>query len=116
MSSGQQPEPGGIVFHMVSVGEALAAINLIKGYRQANPDTPITVTCTTPQASNIIREQLGESVFHCYLPFDFPLFLNAFVNRIKPKTFIILETELWPNLIFTCYAKNHTAVIQCAPV
>lgn len=102
---------GGIVFHMVSVGEALGAINLVKQFQSAHPEVPITVTCTTQQGSKIIQEKLGETIHHCYLPYDLPVFLYLFFKRIQPKTFIILETELWPNLIGACYANNISTLL-----
>lgn len=97
---------GGIVFHMVSVGEALAAIKLVQDFQAQHSDIPITVTCTTQQGSKIIQDKLGNSVNHCYLPYDLGIFIRIFLQRIQPKTFIILETELWPNLVNICHAKN----------
>ncbi|VUD68858.1 3-deoxy-D-manno-octulosonic acid transferase [Thalassocella blandensis] len=103
--------PGGIVFHMVSVGEALGAINLVKDFQRKNPEVPITITCTTQQGSKIIQERLGDSVNHCYLPYDLPIFLLWFIRRIQPTTLVILETELWPNLMGVCFANQVRTIL-----
>lgn len=103
--------PGGIIFHMVSVGEALAAINLIKAFQVANPQCPVIVTCTTQQGSNIIQQRLGDSVTHCYLPYDLPWFLNRFLKRTQARTLVILETELWPNLLRACFSRNIATLV-----
>ncbi len=95
---------GCVVFHAVSVGESLAAIGLIKRFIAANPNIPVCVTCSTQSASNIIRSRLGKKIFHCYLPYDHPLFLAPFLWRLRPRTFVFMENELWPNLIHTCHA------------
>lgn len=94
---------GGIWFHTVSVGEFIAAAPLIEQTMANNPDTLITITTTTPTGSEQVKkrfaQQLGKQVFHVYLPYDLSLFLHAFLRKVKPKLLVILETELWPNLI-----------------
>ncbi|SNY50012.1 3-deoxy-D-manno-octulosonic-acid transferase [Arsukibacterium tuosuense] len=94
---------GGIVVHTVSVGEAIAAIPLIKQLQQQYPGKLITVTCTTPTGSATIRSRLGETVQHCYLPFDYPGAVRRFINQLQPQLIVILETELWPNLLQQCH-------------
>ncbi|MBV2129159.1 lipid IV(A) 3-deoxy-D-manno-octulosonic acid transferase [Arsukibacterium indicum] len=93
---------GGIVVHAVSVGETIAAIPLIKQLQQRYPDQPITVTGTTPTGSATIISRLGNTVQHCYLPFDYPGAVTRFINRLQPQLIVILETELWPNLLGKC--------------
>jgi 3-deoxy-D-manno-octulosonic-acid transferase len=94
---------GGIWFHTVSVGEFIAAVPLIEQTMQAYPDTLITITTTTPTGSEQVQrrfaKQLGKQVFHVYLPYDLPWFLQGFLRKVRPQVLIILETELWPNLI-----------------
>ncbi|WP_213999057.1 lipid IV(A) 3-deoxy-D-manno-octulosonic acid transferase [Arsukibacterium sp.] len=94
---------GGIVVHTVSVGEAIAAIPLIKQLQQQYPGKLITVTCTTPTGSATIRSRLGETVQHCYLPFDYPGAVRRFISHLQPQLMVILETELWPNLLQQCH-------------
>ena len=94
---------GGIWFHTVSVGEFIAAVPLIEQTMLANPDALITITTTTPTGSEQVQKrfanQLGKQIFHVYLPYDLPWFLRGFLRKVKPQLLVILETELWPNLI-----------------
>lgn len=110
-SLGQPHRKGGIIFHVVSVGEAIAASNLIREFHSANPELPICITCTTPTGSNLIQSKLGDIASHCYLPFDIPIFLHLFFVRMKPKAVFILETEIWPNLNYQCNRKNIALVL-----
>ncbi|MFT5082585.1 MAG: 3-deoxy-D-manno-octulosonic-acid transferase [Lentisphaeria bacterium] len=100
------PQLNGIVFHMVSVGETIAAIPLIEKFCAEHPDVPVTVTCTTPAGSKLITSKLASKVFHCYLPFDLPIFVHIFLARLQPRALIILETELWPNLTHACFKRE----------
>lgn len=94
---------GGIWFHTVSVGEFIAAVPLIEQTMLSNPDALITITTTTPTGSEQVKKrfsnQLGKQIFHVYLPYDLPWFLQGFLRKVKPQLLVILETELWPNLI-----------------
>ncbi|MBZ9612423.1 lipid IV(A) 3-deoxy-D-manno-octulosonic acid transferase [Rheinheimera maricola] len=93
---------GGIVVHAVSVGEIVAATPLIKALQQHYPKLTITVTCTTPTGSARIVSSFADSVYHCYLPIDTPGAINRWLNKLQPQAVIILETELWPNLLQQC--------------
>lgn len=93
---------GSVVFHCVSVGELMAAKPLIDQFLQLNPHRPVTVTCTTPTGSELIQRLYASRVYHCYLPFDTPLAMRRFINRIRPRALVVLETELWPNLVSQC--------------
>jgi 3-deoxy-D-manno-octulosonic-acid transferase len=95
----------GIWIHAVSVGEVLAAIPLIKHIQKKLPTTAITVTCMTPTGSERIRASLGESVFHVYVPYDLPFLINRFLQKVKPQILVLMETELWPNILHTCKHK-----------
>lgn len=90
---------GGVHFHCASVGEVNTAVAVIKAILRTNPTTPITVTTFTPTGSVRARELLGNSAHICYLPFDVPIFVTSFINRVKPSLLCIVEVELWPNLI-----------------
>ncbi|QDF76996.1 MULTISPECIES: lipid IV(A) 3-deoxy-D-manno-octulosonic acid transferase [Shewanella] len=88
-----------LLIHSVSMGETLAAIPLIKQIRAAYPKLNITITTTSPTGSAEVIKAFGDSVQHCYLPFDLPLCVARFLGQLQPKQLIIMETELWPNLI-----------------
>ncbi len=96
----EAPETEGIWVHAVSVGEAIAAVKLIKAIQLQYPDHAITVTCGTPTGSQIIQKQLGDSVFHVYAPYDLPGSVKRFLKMCQPAVGIIMETEIWPNLFY----------------
>ncbi|MCU8034962.1 lipid IV(A) 3-deoxy-D-manno-octulosonic acid transferase [Shewanella oncorhynchi] len=88
-----------LLVHSVSMGETLAAIPLIRLIMQSHPELSITVTTTSPTGSAEVRKAFGDSVQHCYLPFDLPWCVRRFLRQVSPKSCIIMETELWPNLV-----------------
>lgn len=108
------PEPQGIVIHAASVGEVIAATPLIKAIQTQYPALPITVTTVTPTGSARVKAAFGHSVSHFYLPYDLPDAVNRFLAFVKPKLFIVIETELWPNLIHQIHKKQIPFVIANA--
>lgn len=95
--------PAGVVwFHTVSYGEAEAAFPLIREMQNRHPQWPVLVTTTTLTGSNRVRQVLGESVEHVYLPYDLPGSMKRFVQRYRPVIGVIVETEIWPNLYQAC--------------
>ena len=105
----------GIWFHTVSMGEFIAAAPLIEQVIQSNPDKLITVTTTTPTGSEQVQKRFDNEiaqgrVFHVYLPYDLPWLLNGFIRKLTPSLLVILETELWPNLIH-CAKKSGCKVM-----
>ena len=105
-----RPRPGGLWVHAVSVGETLAATQFVKQFMEQNPNTPVTITSTTPTGSEQVKRIFGERVFHMYLPYDLPSFINRFIKNIQPGALVIIETELWPNLLASC-AKHDLPVV-----
>jgi len=101
----------GILIHAVSVGETLAAIPLIKALQHQYPQLPITVTTMTPTGSERVSALLGDRVCHVYLPYDLPCAMRRFLNTLQPKLVMIMETELWPNLIRRLYKKTIPLII-----
>jgi len=111
----KQPlKPGGILMHSVSVGETLAAIPLVRALRHRYPDLPITVTTMTPTGSERVLSAFGNDVQHVYLPYDLPDALNRFLNAVDPKLVLVMETELWPNLIAALHTRKIPLVIANA--
>ncbi len=101
-------QPGGIWVHAVSVGESIAAAPMIRALLTRYPQLPITVTCMTPTGSERIQALFADEprIQHCYLPYDLPWAAARFLDRIKPKLGVIMETELWPNLIHQCAKRG----------
>lgn len=91
--------PGGIWIHAVSVGEVIASAPLVRQLMESYPDLPITLTCMTPTGSKQIRKLFEGQVGHAYLPYDLPGLQRRFIARLQPRIGIIMETELWPNMV-----------------
>ncbi|XOV80107.1 MAG: lipid IV(A) 3-deoxy-D-manno-octulosonic acid transferase [Aestuariibacter sp.] len=103
------PKPtktGGVLFHCVSVGEVTAATPVVKYIQQNLPEIAITITTTTPTGSAQVVQTFSDTVNHCYLPFDFPVFVNQLLAIYQPEKLVITEVELWPNLIHACHKKH----------
>ncbi|AIW20322.1 3-deoxy-D-manno-octulosonic acid transferase [Vibrio coralliilyticus] len=96
LDSGKKP----IWIHAVSVGETLAVAPLIKQLKLEHPDTEIVLTTTTPTGA-AQAAKLSKLVSHRYMPLDFPFAIKGFIKAIKPSKLIIMETELWPNTLYT---------------
>ena len=92
--------------HAVSVGEVNTSINLIKELKKVFPNANVLVTTTTQTGSNRLIQIFKEDVFHQYLPFDVVYFVKKFLSTWKPDCLILIETEIWPNLIFQCSNKK----------
>ncbi|TCV93504.1 lipid IV(A) 3-deoxy-D-manno-octulosonic acid transferase [Biostraticola tofi] len=105
---------GGIMLHSVSVGETLAAIPLVRALRHRYPFLPITVTTMTPTGSERVQSAFGKDVHHVYLPYDLPGAMNRFLNEVNPKLVIVMETELWPNLIKSLHQRKIPLVVANA--
>jgi 3-deoxy-D-manno-octulosonic-acid transferase len=103
-----------VVFHAVSVGETHAAQPLIEKLLQARSDLRVVVTCMTPTGSARIRELFGTRVEHVYLPYDLPGAVDRFLARFDPALLVLLETELWPNLLAGCHARGCKVVLANA--
>ncbi|WP_434728904.1 lipid IV(A) 3-deoxy-D-manno-octulosonic acid transferase [Pseudomonas soli] len=99
---------GGIWVHAVSVGESIAAAPMVRALLKQYPDLPVTLTCMTPTGSERIRAMFeGEPrVQHCYLPYDLPWAAGRFLDHVRPRLGIIMETELWPNHIHQCARRG----------
>lgn len=98
--------PHGICIHAVSVGEVNAASGLIQALLHTYPNTPITVTCMTPTGAQRIQTLFGDKVQHVYLPYDFAFAMRRVLAHIKPSLLIIMETEIWPNLLHQCRKRR----------
>ena len=92
--------------HAVSVGETMAAHSLIEQWQRRHPDIPVLVTSMTPTGSETVRKLFGSSVHHAYLPWDFAHLQKRLIQRLKPRILVIMETELWPNLIRACERED----------
>ena len=108
--------PGGIWVHAVSIGESIAAAQMIRGLMERHPTLAIAVTCMTPTGSECIQTLFANEprVQHCYLPYDLPCAAKRFLDRVQPKIAVIMETELWPNYIHACAQREIPVVLANA--
>ena len=95
-----------IWIHAVSVGEIQAARPLINLLFRYYPDHVIVVTTTTLTGARILKQHYGNKIVHYYFPYDLPGVIKRFIRRLAPKLLIILETEIWPNLIHFCHVNS----------
>jgi 3-deoxy-D-manno-octulosonic-acid transferase len=88
--------------HAVSVGETRAAEPLIQGLRAKHPGYRILLTHMTPTGREAGEALFGGDVERCYLPYDYPGAVARFLRHFRPRAGILMETEIWPNLIRAC--------------
>ncbi|MBJ7575917.1 lipid IV(A) 3-deoxy-D-manno-octulosonic acid transferase [Luteimonas sp. MC1828] len=93
---------GCVWVHAVSVGEVNAAAPLVDALLAARPDLRLLVTTITPTGSSRVQALWGERVAHVYLPYDLSGAVRRFLAHHRPRLALVLETELWPNLLFCC--------------
>lgn len=104
--AGDKPLGKSIWVHAVSVGETLAALDMIRALQARYPEYRLLVTTTTPTGSERVRQSLGASVDHVYLPYDLPDVWWRFFRQFTPALLIVMETELWPNLLAACAKRG----------
>ena len=102
--------PGAVWFHAVSAGETIASAPLVEALTTEFPHTPFLVTTMTPTGSAAVERLLGRRVHHCYAPYDFPDALRRFFDRVRPRMLVLVETELWPNML-TEAARRQVPVV-----
>jgi len=95
----QKPSGPVIWLHCVSLGETHAAAPLVKALKQTYPDHQILLTHTTPTGREASVKLFGATVQRVYLPYDVPFAMRRFLNHFKPNIGLLMETELWFNLI-----------------
>jgi 3-deoxy-D-manno-octulosonic-acid transferase len=87
--------------HAVSVGEALMVRALVGDLGERYPQLKVFVSTTTLTGQQIAKRIQGvDGVF--FLPFDLPIFVNRTLRLVKPRLFVMMETEIWPNLLRRC--------------
>ena len=95
-----------IWIHSVSVGEFNASKPLIDNLLSQYPNHKIVITSTTMTGALAVKSHYKDNVVHYFFPFDAKLIINSFLGKIKPEICILMETEIWPNLIHILNKKN----------
>ncbi len=112
-----RPDKPVIWLHTVSVGETRAAATLVQRLREHYPDHQLLLTHTTPTGRAASEQLYGDDVIRVYLPYDYPFAVQRFLRHFQPRVGVLLETEVWFNLIHQspCHA-NPLAAAQCTPI
>lgn len=105
---GFAPRIGGTVVwvHAVSVGETIAAAPMVRRLLARNPDITILMTAMTDTGLTQARKMFGDQVQYAYAPYDTPGSIRRFLNRANPRILVIMETEIWPNMIRQCRSRK----------
>ncbi len=109
-----KPAAGGqpvIWVHAVSVGEVQAASLLVKRVLGAYPGCRVVLTTITPTGAARARTLFTGTVEHRYLPYDLPHAVCLFLRRVRPQLLVIMETEIWPNLLYYCQQRGVPALL-----
>ncbi|MEW6185607.1 MAG: 3-deoxy-D-manno-octulosonic acid transferase [Thermodesulfobacteriota bacterium] len=102
---------GPIWVHAVSVGEIKAAVTLTRKIKAQLPDIPVLVSTTTPAGRETAERLLGKEIPLIYFPLDFFPCVKRAMNHIRPRAFVALETELWPNFIYLAERSGSSLIL-----
>ncbi|HYC76840.1 MAG TPA: 3-deoxy-D-manno-octulosonic acid transferase [Planctomycetota bacterium] len=102
-------------FHAVSVGEALAARDLVRRVAEARRDARIVVTCTTAAGLDVARRAYPDATV-LPSPLDFSFAVRRFLDALRPTLLTLVELELWPNLLAACGARGVPVLVANARV
>ena len=94
-----RPDEPVIWVHAVSLGEAVAAVPLVRQLHVRYPTYRIVVSTVTETGREAVEQRLAGVAEHCYAPLDFPWVVSRVVESLHPTIFLFIETELWPNLL-----------------
>jgi 3-deoxy-D-manno-octulosonic-acid transferase len=95
-----------IWLHAVSVGETRAAAPIVAELKSRYPGHRILITHMTPTGRRTSEELFGDDVLRAYLPYDYPFAVQRFLAHFKPAVGVIMETEIWPNLVTACKTEG----------
>lgn len=93
-------------FHGASVGEIQVIRAILPQVQQLLPQANFIVSTMTEQGYALAKTQLATQAHYCYAPLDAPGPVNRALTYLKPDIYVAVETELWPNLLFTAHAKG----------
>ena len=105
-----------IWIHAVSVGEVQASAPLVRAVARRFPDHSTLITTVTPTGAARVRALFGETVTHCYIPFEMPQTVDRFYRSVNPELALIMETEIWPNLYRGCGVRDIPLILVSARI
>ena len=95
-----------IWIHAVSLGEANAATPLVRRLMRQKPGIRILITTMTATGLERVVKTFGDNVGHFYAPYDYSFAVRRFLDKVQPKILILIETEIWPNIIHCCNERD----------
>ena len=99
--------------HAVSVGEVLTARPLISDLKRRYPNLRMFLSTTTMAGQQLARRNVPDVDAVFYFPFDFAFVVRRTLDLVRPKLFVMMETEIWPNLLRECRARGvKTAIVN----
>jgi 3-deoxy-D-manno-octulosonic-acid transferase len=101
-----KPERPVIWLHAVSVGETRAAEPLLRALAARYPDHALLLTQMTPTGREAAQQLFGGMANIAYLPYDYPGAVGRFIEHFRPRLGVLMETEIWPNLIARCARRG----------
>jgi 3-deoxy-D-manno-octulosonic-acid transferase len=104
----------GVWIHAVSVGEVQAAQPVIRHLLERYPGEGVMVTTTTPTGSARLRALFEDRVRHVYTPYDLRSAVGRFLDAVAPRLVLVMETEVWPNLLAECQRRGIPVVLANA--
>ena len=110
---GGRPLAAAVWVHAVSVGEVQAAAPLIRRL-QERYGRGVVVTTTTPTGAQRLRELFDDRVRQVYTPYDLPPAMGRFLDAVRPDLVVVMETEIWPNMLRACEARGVRVVLANA--
>jgi 3-deoxy-D-manno-octulosonic-acid transferase len=100
--------------HAVSVGEVIAAKNLVESLLEYYGNNSIVISTTTATGAETVQRLFANRVQHRYFPYDLPLLIDLSLSRVKPEIFVVVETEIWPNFWHGCAKRSIPIVLANA--
>ena len=116
------PRPPGFLawFHAASVGETNAALPVIETIAADRPEIRLLLTTATVTSARLARTRLPRGVLHQYVPLDNLVFVQRFLRHWRPDLAVLVEAEIWPNLVLETKALgflccSSMAACRCQP-
>jgi 3-deoxy-D-manno-octulosonic-acid transferase len=97
--------------HAVSVGEVRASVPLVTALKRNYPEHAILLTCMTASGREAIDQAYGASVLAAFLPYDYPFAVRRFLDHFRPRLGVLMETEIWINLLAECQRRSLPVVL-----
>ncbi len=106
-----KPDQPVIWIHAVSLGEVVAVTPLVKELHRRHPLSRLVVSTVTETGREAVEQRLAGVADHCYAPLDFPWVVSRFIERLQPRLYLFVETELWPNLLWRLRRRGVPTVL-----